>query len=245
MANLETQVLTDNQNDVIKAASILSSGGLIAFPTETVYGLGADARNGRAVASVYAAKGRPNFNPLIVHVANLTEAKHCAVFDDLSLKLADQFWPGPLSLVLPLAAHYDLSELVTAGLGTVAIRIPQHSTAQALLRAFGGPLAAPSANPSGRISPTSAAHVIGDMNGVIDGVIDGGTCSVGVESTILRVENNQVSLLRAGGVPIEDIERCLGHSIAKPSDPATPQSPGQLQSHYAPNTKVRLDAGYC
>lgn len=242
MADLKTQILATDTGGIEKAAQILSAGGLVAFPTETVYGLGVDARNGRAVASVYAAKGRPSFNPLIVHVASLNAAKRFATFNDIALKLASEFWPGPLSLVLPLTGNHGLSELVTAGLDTVAIRVPQHSTAQALLRAFDGPLAAPSANPSGRISPTQAAHVIGDMTGMIDAVLDGGACSVGLESTILKVEGDQVSLLRAGGISVEQVEACLGQPLTMPNDPKTPQSPGQLQSHYAPNAQVRLNA---
>lgn len=242
MTELKTQILCDDPNGLEQAASILSNGGLVAFPTETVYGLGADACNGRAVASVYAAKGRPSFNPLIVHLADLDTAKQFAQFDKTALDLAGAFWPGPVSLVLPLLENHGLSELVTAGLDTVAIRIPAHETAQALLHAFNGPLAAPSANPSGRISPTSASHVLSDMDSVIDAVVDGGSCQVGVESTILKVEGDRVSLLRAGGLPVEVIENCLGHLIAKPQDPDTPQSPGQLQSHYAPNAAVRLNA---
>jgi L-threonylcarbamoyladenylate synthase len=179
---------------------------------------------------------------LIVHVANLEHANQFACFNTQALKLAGAFWPGPLSLVLPLRKGHGLSELVTAGLDSVAIRIPQHPTAQALLDAFGGPLAAPSANPSGRISPTEASHVMADMNGVIDAVLDGGACAVGLESTILKITDTSVSLLRAGGISVEDIEQVLGQKIATPSDPATPQSPGQLQSHYAPNARVRLNA---
>ncbi|KAB7613958.1 threonylcarbamoyl-AMP synthase [Amylibacter sp. SFDW26] len=242
MTELKTQILCDDQNGLEQAASILSDGGLVAFPTETVYGLGADACNGHAVASVYAAKGRPSFNPLIVHVADLETAKRFAQFDKTALDLVGAFWPGPVSLVLPLAKNHGLSELVTAGLDTVAIRIPAHETAQALLKAFDGPLAAPSANPSGRISPTSAGHVSSDMDGIIDAVVDGGKCKVGIESTILKIEDDRVSLLRAGGLPVEAVEACLGHAIAKPQDPKTPQSPGQLQSHYAPNAAVRLNA---
>lgn len=225
-----------------KAAAILSAGGLVAFPTETVYGLAADARNGQAVARVYAAKGRPSFNPLIVHVADLNAARAYAVFNDLALQIADGFWPGPLSLVLPLAENHGLSDLVTAGLDSVAIRIPQHPVAQALLHSFNGPLAAPSANPSGRISPTNAAHVLSDMSGKVDAVLDGGACNVGLESTILKIDSSGVSLLRAGGVATEEIETVLGQVIAKPNAPKTPQSPGQLQSHYAPKAQVRLNA---
>jgi len=243
MADLQTKVLTADQSGVNKAAAVLSAGGLVAFPTETVYGLGADARNGRAVASVYAAKGRPSFNPLIVHVADLDTAKRYAIFNDLALSLAAEFWPGPLTLVLPLTKNHDLSELVTAGLDSVAIRIPQHPVAQALLNTFNGPLAAPSANPSGRISPTQAAHVVADMSGKIDAVFDGGNCTVGLESTILKIECSKVSLLRAGGISVEQIKNVLRQGIATPSDPKTPQSPGQLKSHYAPKAQVRLNVG--
>lgn len=241
MADLQTKVLKANQSGVNKAAAILSAGGLVAFPTETVYGLGADARNGHAVASVYAAKGRPGFNPLIVHVADLKAAKRYAIFNDLALSLAARFWPGPLTLVLPLTENHGLSELVTAGLDSVAIRIPQHPVAQALLNVFNGPLAAPSANPSGRISPTQATHVVVDMNGKIDAVLDGENCVIGVESTILKITGSKVSLLRAGGVSVERISNVLGQDIATPSDPKLPQSPGQLKSHYAPKAHVRLN----
>ncbi len=240
---MQTQCLSNNPSEVDKAAAILSAGGLVAFPTETVYGLGADARNGQAVAQVYAAKGRPSFNPLIVHVADLDMARQYAVFDAVALQIAAAFWPGPLSLVLPLTNDHGLSELVTAGLDSVAIRIPQHPVAQALLTAFDGPLAAPSANPSGRISPTQAAHVTSDMSGKIDAILDGGACRVGLESTILKADGSGVSLLRAGGVPTEEIEVILRRAIAKPSDPKKPQSPGQLQSHYAPKAQVRLNVG--
>lgn len=242
MTDLKTEILAADPDGINRAAQILSASGLVAFPTETVYGLGVDARNGRAVASVYAAKGRPSFNPLIVHVANLDTAKRFASFNDLAHKLAAEFWPGPLSMVLPLAPDHGLSELVTAGLDTVAIRIPQHPIAQGLLHAFDGPIAAPSANPSGRISPTQAEHVIADMTGRIDAVINGGACDVGLESTIVKVDGNAVALLRAGGVAVEAIEDALKQCIARPNDPDTPQSPGQLQSHYAPNAQVRLNA---
>lgn len=242
MANLKTHDLAIDQNGLDKAAAILVEGGLVAFPTETVYGLGADARNSRAVGRVYAAKGRPSFNPLIVHVATLEVAQEYAVFSDLALKLTAEFWPGPLSLVLPLAKGHGLSDLVTAGLDTVAIRMPAHPVAQDLLNRFNGPLAAPSANPSGQISPTDATHVLSDMGGKIEAVLQGGACSVGLESTILKVSNANVSLLRAGGVSVEKIEGLLGQTIALPSDPTTPQSPGQLESHYAPNAGVRLEA---
>ncbi len=223
------------------AVDVLRAGGLLAFATETVYGLGADARNGAAVAAIYAAKGRPAFNPLIIHVADLESGEKYGVFSNLARQLANAFWPGPLSLVVPVRKDAGLSSLVTAGLETVAIRVPAHEGAQALLAAFDGPVAAPSANPSGGISPTRAAHVMAGLNGRIDGVLEGGDCAVGLESTILLV-NNEVALLRAGGVAVEDIEAVLRGPILRPSDPETPQSPGQLASHYAPNAAVRINA---
>ncbi len=228
-------------NDVQAAADVLRSGGVLAFATETVYGLGADARNGDAVAAVYAAKGRPAFNPLIIHVADLAMAKRFGVFSDTARLLAEAFWPGPLSLVVPLRKDAGLSSLVTAGLDSVAIRVPAHSGAQALLAAFDGPVAAPSANPSGGISPTKSAHVRAGLNGRIDGILEGGDCAVGLESTIVLVDAD-VALLRAGGVAVEDIEAVLRGAIARPEDPETPQSPGQLASHYAPNAAVRINA---
>lgn len=234
-----TQVFTADQ--VGQAAEVLRAGGLLAFATETVYGLGADARDGTAVAAVYAAKGRPAFNPLIVHLADLATAERYAVFSPLARKLAAAFWPGPLSMVLPVRRDAGLSSLVTAGLETVALRVPAHAGARALLAEFDGPVAAPSANPSGGISPTQVDHVLAGLDGRIDGILSGGACGVGVESTILLVEDH-VSLLRAGGVSVEDIETVLGTKLARPEDPSTPKSPGQLASHYAPNAALRMDA---
>jgi len=236
-----TAKIAPDQAGLAQAARVLAEGGLVAFPTETVYGLGADARLGQAVAAVYEAKGRPSFNPLIVHVANLNAAQNYAVFSETALQLANAFWPGPLSLVLPLQADAGLSDLVTAGLPTVAIRVPAHPIGHALLAAFDGPIAAPSANISGRISPTTAAHVLDGLDGRIEGVVIGPACTVGIESTILAVDGSEVSILRAGGVTVEEIETCLGHAIARPQDPETPLSPGQLQSHYAPKALIRLN----
>lgn len=230
-----------NPEEVNAAADILRGGGILAFATETVYGLGADARNGDAVAAVYAAKGRPAFNPLIIHVTDLAMAERFGVFSDTARMLADAFWPGPLSLVVPLRSDAGLSSLVTAGLGSVAIRVPAHDGAQALLRAFDGPVAAPSANPSGGISPTRSSHVLARLHGRINGILEGGDCAVGLESTIVMV-GSEVALLRAGGVAVEDIEAVLRSPIARPEDPKTPQSPGQLASHYAPNAAVRINA---
>ncbi len=242
MTSDRPQRLQPDQQGIARAAAILRDGGLVAFPTETVYGLGADARNDRAVASVFAAKGRPDFNPLIVHVPDWQAAQALCRFNDTADRLADAFWPGALTLVLPLRAGAGLSRLVTAGLETLAIRVPDHPLAQALLRASGLPIAAPSANRSGRISPTTAAHVVSSLGGRIDAVLDGGPCPVGLESTIVGCSDAPV-LLRAGGLPVEAIEACLGRPLVLPSGEAgQPSSPGQLESHYAPSGTLRLNA---
>ena len=226
-----------------KAAAILSVGGLVSFPTETVYGLGADARNDVAVAKIYAAKGRPSFNPLIVHLADMASVANYCEINDTARQLAAAFWPGALTLVLPLKADAGVSKLVTAGLDTLAVRVPDHSVAHGVLSAFGGPIAAPSANPSGRISPTTAAHVAAGLAGRIDAVVDGGECHVGVESTIVSCVGAP-ALLRAGGIPVEALEACLGQELVVGQDPDLPTAPGQLASHYAPQGKVRLNAPY-
>jgi L-threonylcarbamoyladenylate synthase len=226
---------------IAAAAKLLAAGGLVAFPTETVYGLGADARNDAAVAAIYAAKGRPSFNPLIVHVANQQAAAKYAEFSDAARQLAMAFWPGPLSLVLPVAANAGLSDRVTAGLDSVALRVPAHPLGHALLSAFGGPVAAPSANISGRVSPTTPQHVLDGLDGRIKAVLMGGACDVGLESTILSVIGDKVSLLRAGGITAEAIENLLGQAIGRSLDPDRPQSPGQMASHYAPAALIRLN----
>lgn len=237
----DTQMLGATPPELAIAARILASGGLVAFPTETVYGLGADACNDRAVAAIYAAKGRPTFNPLIVHVPDLESAARYCHLDDGAARLADAFWPGALTLVLPLRSGAGISRLVTAGLDTLAIRVPDSATAQGLLRAFGGPVAAPSANPSGRISPTRADHVMAGLGGRIDAIVDGGSCSVGLESTIVGFGDGP-TLLRAGGIPVEALETCLGQTLRTSLDATdNPVAPGQLMSHYAPNGQVRLD----
>lgn len=223
------------------AAALLRAGGLVAFPTETVYGLGADARNSDAVGQIYAAKGRPSFNPLIVHVADAAQAMTLVTWSEMAQALANAFWPGPLTLVLPLRNGHGLSPLVTAGLGTVGIRIPQQEVTQRLLRSFDGPVAAPSANPSGKISPTSADHVMDGLDGRIAAVVDGGACHVGLESTIIGFNADRPVLLRAGGVAAEDIEALLKQSLAQP-DGTIISAPGQLASHYAPRGTVRLNA---
>ncbi|WP_394154619.1 L-threonylcarbamoyladenylate synthase [Loktanella salsilacus] len=240
-ATSETMVFDRDDAGLAKAADILAHGGLVAFPTETVYGLGADARRSDAVAGIYAAKGRPSFNPLIVHVADLAAAKELVTFTPQAYRLAQVFWPGALTLVLPLRAKAGISSLVTAGLTTLAVRVPDHPVAQGLLRAFGGPVAAPSANPSGRISPTTAAHVVAGLAGRIGGVVDGGACGVGLESTIVDVTGDPI-LLRAGGVAAEALVSTLAHPLIRQSGVATITAPGMLASHYAPQGTVRLNA---
>lgn len=243
MKNEQLLMLTPDVAGLEKAAAILAGGGLVSFPTETVYGLGADARNDRAVAGIYEAKGRPSFNPLIVHLADADAAAVYCEFNNVAHRLAQAFWPGALTLVLPLKADARISKLVTAGLDTLAVRVPDHPVARGLLEVFGGPVAAPSANPSGRVSPTTAAHVAAGLGGKIDAVMDGGDCAVGVESTIVSCVG-EPALLRAGGIPVEALEACLGRALATPQDPVTPTAPGQLKSHYAPQGKVRLNAPY-
>jgi L-threonylcarbamoyladenylate synthase len=243
---LKTQILPVGEAAVATAARSLAAGGLVAFPTETVYGLGADATNPAAIARLYQAKGRPAFNPLIAHVRDLSSARQIARFDATALALAEAFWPGPLTLVLPKTPDCAVADLATAGLDTVAIRIPAHPVARDILRVFGGPVVAPSANLSGHVSPTTAAHVQNDLAGRIDLIVDGGAVAVGVESTIVGCFE-QPMLLRPGGVPRADIERLLGRALVQPpedadSDNGQPLAPGMLASHYAPRTKVRLNA---
>ncbi len=233
----DTRVLLPDADGLSQAAAILRRGGLVAMPTETVYGLAADATNDHAVAGIFAAKGRPRFNPLIVHCADLAAVEGVAVLTPLARRLAAAFWPGPMTLVLPLRG--GVSPLVTAGLNTVAVRLPAHPVARALLRAFGGPLAAPSANPSGRISPVAVAHVLDGLGGRIDAVVDGGDCAVGLESTILDATGDAPVLLRAGGLAVEAIE-ALGLIVTVSSGGAI-TAPGQLASHYAPRGRVRLN----
>ena len=238
---LETRVLGTSPDEITKAGQRLAKGQLVAFPTETVYGLGADATNDTAVARIFAAKGRPSFNPLIAHVPDMKTAERLCDFTDAARRLADAFWPGALTLVLPLKPDSGISKLVTAGGPSLAIRIPAGDVATALLNAAGRPIAAPSANPSGRVSPTTAAHVLAGLNGRIDAVLDAGPCPVGVESTIIGFEDGP-TLLRAGGIPAEAIEACLGTSLKTPAIDAPLTAPGQLASHYAPNAPLRLNA---
>jgi len=225
-----------------RAAQLLRAGELVAFPTETVYGLGADATSDAAVARIFAAKGRPRFNPLIVHVPGLAQAERLAAFDERACVAARRFWPGPLSLVLLRRPECSLSLLASAGLDTIALRVPAHPVAQALLRAAGRPIAAPSANRSGRVSPTTAAHVAAELDDRVTLVLDAGPCPVGVESTVLDLTGRVPALLRPGGVTIEQLTEIFGAiETAVPGEDA-PRSPGRLPSHYAPGRPLRLDA---
>jgi L-threonylcarbamoyladenylate synthase len=243
---LKTRILPAGAAATAAASQVLAEGGLVAFPTETVYGLGADAANAAAIARLYQAKGRPAFNPLIAHVGDLDAARKIARFDAVALRLAETFWPGPLTLVLPKAQNCPVAELATAGLDTVAVRISAHPVARDILRAFGHAVVAPSANLSGHVSPTTAAHVQGDLEGRIELIVDGGAVEVGVESTIVGCFDGPM-LLRPGGVRRAAIERVIGHALAKPpadadSETGQPLAPGMLASHYAPRARVRLDA---
>ena len=242
----KTLILPAGEAATDAASRTLAAGGLVAFPTETVYGLGADASNATAIAHLYQAKGRPAFNPLIAHVPDFAHAMRIGGFDACAAKLAQAFWPGPLTLVVPKTLGCPVADLATAGLDTVAIRIPAHPVAHAILRAFGGAVVAPSANISGHVSPTQASHVESDLSGRIDLIVDGGPVAVGVESTIVGCFETPV-LLRPGGLPREQIEAVLGEPLGRlatnaVSESGQPLAPGMLASHYAPRANVRLNA---
>ena len=225
-----------------RAADLLRARGLVAFPTETVYGLGADATNARAVARIFEAKGRPSFNPLISHCPNAESAFAHGRFDARARALADAFWPGPLTLVVPRAADSAIAELTGAGLPTLALRVPGAEIARRLIAAAGRPVAAPSANRSGSISPTTARHVADSLGDAVDLILDGGPCTVGVESTVIDLSGDHPALLRPGGLPREDLEAAAGLLVDPVRDPDAPASPGQLASHYAPTARLRLNA---
>jgi L-threonylcarbamoyladenylate synthase len=248
MLALATRIAQAAPAAIGEASSVLAAGGLVAFPTETVYGLGADATSDIAVAKLYAAKERPSFNPLIAHVADLAAAGRLARFDTLALRLAGAFWPGPLTLVLPRLERCPVGQLATAGLDTIAVRVPDHAVARDILLAFGKPVVAPSANRSGRVSPTSAEHVYADLAGRIDIIVDAGAAPLGVESTILACIG-RTTLLRPGAIPRAVIERFLGGEIATAAmadvaagDEERPIAPGMLASHYAPRALLRMNA---
>ncbi|UEM22823.1 threonylcarbamoyl-AMP synthase [Skermanella mucosa] len=246
------ELVPPSDANIARAAGLLRAGELVAFPTETVYGLGADATDDRAVARIFEAKGRPRFNPLIVHVPDQDSAEAIVRFDARAERLAETLWPGPLTLVLPRRPDSPLSLLVSAGLDSVAVRFPAHPVARALLKAAGVPVAAPSANRSGAVSPTTPLHVAESLGARVGLILSAGRCAVGVESTVLDLTAEAPVLLRPGGVTAEDLEALLGMPVLRPSqteaqaeaagDPAAPKSPGQLASHYAPGRPVRLGA---
>jgi len=235
------RVLPADPASLAEAARILLAGGLVAVPTETVYGLAADATNGAAVASIYTAKGRPSFNPLISHVADLAMAEELADFSPLARRLAERFWPGPLTLVLPRKASCPVSDLATAGLPSIGLRVPQHIATLEIIRRVGRPLAAPSANPSEELSPTTAAHVAAGLGSRIDLIIDGGACSAGLESTIIAPGETGAVMLRAGALARSEIELLTG-PLRSPDHARGIVAPGMLRRHYAPRARLRLDA---
>jgi L-threonylcarbamoyladenylate synthase len=234
-------------DSVERAARLLRDGALVAFPTETVYGLGADATNDTAVAKIFAAKNRPTFNPLIIHVADMDAARAIADISPRAENILNRFWPGALSAILPRSSESSVSRLASAGLDTLAIRMPAHDGARALLRAARTPIAAPSANSSGQISPTTAAHVAADLGDKVAIILDDGPCAIGLESTILDLSRDEPSVLRPGGVTLEAIESILGCAVARgwldaKDEQDVPTAPGMLRRHYAPDTPVRLNA---
>ena len=235
-----TTLLPASSAAIERATDILRQGGLVAFPTETVYGLGADAASPAAVAGIYAAKGRPRFNPLIAHVATLDAALREAALPEAAQRLAQRFWPGPLTLVAPALENGGVCELARAGLQSVALRVPAHPVALALIAAFGGPIVAPSANRSGHVSPVTAEHVMSDLSGRVDLVLDGGRSLEGLESTIVAFLDGRATLLRPGATPREAIEAALGERLASAGEAVI--APGMTQSHYAPRARLRLDA---
>jgi L-threonylcarbamoyladenylate synthase len=237
-----TEVAAADAAAIERAARLLREGGLVAFPTETVYGLGADATSPQAVARIYAAKGRPSFNPLIAHVADLAAARAQAILPPAALRLAEAFWPGPLTLVAPRAASGTVCDLACAGLSSVALRIPAAPVALALIRAAGRPIAAPSANRSGHVSPVTAQHVIEDLDGAVDLVLDGGRAERGLESTIVSFVGEAPRLLRPGALAREEIEAALGARLVGGADDGTIAAPGMTASHYAPRARLRLNA---
>lgn len=237
---LETIVLPFGDAAIAAAAEIIAAGGCVAVPTETVYGLAADATDGAAVAGIYAAKGRPSFNPLIVHVADVAMAKRLGLFDAVAAQIADAFWPGPLTIVVPRAADCAVASIATAGLDTIALRCPAHPAMRALIAASGRPLAAPSANASGGVSPTTAAHVSATLDGRVPLIVDAGACAAGLESTIVRAMGDRLMVLRPGPVTAEMLVEATGLPVVADSSGEI-RAPGQLASHYAPGKPLLLD----
>lgn len=238
-----SRVVSANAKSIQEAAEIIRNGGLVGMPTETVYGLAANAHDGEAVAKIYEAKGRPSFNPLIVHVGALDEAQSFAEINETAKILAHHFWPGPITFVLPKKPDGQISELATAGLDTVAVRVPAHMEARQLIQAAGVPIVAPSANRSGALSPTSPIHVAEGLGGRVDMVLAAGTCQIGLESTVIDLSGDAPIVLRPGAITAEDISHVLEQDVGyQTHEEDTPKSPGMLLKHYAPNTPVRLNA---
>lgn len=239
---MDPRILSSSPADMAQAVNVLRDGGLIGLPTETVYGLAADATNGQAVARIYEAKGRPSFNPLIAHVSSIEMAQREGVFGAHALDLVEAFWPGPLTLVVNVARSGTVSDLARAGLTSVALRMPGHKIAVSLIEQFGGPLVAPSANPSGKISPTRLQHVLQDMGDKLDLIFDGGACTTGIESTIIDARAERPALLRPGSLDPAAIDAVWPGLIRPDLNPKAPQAPGQLLRHYAPDAALRLNA---
>lgn len=243
MESIISQVLAATPENIVKASDLLRAGELVAFPTETVYGLGANATDGKAIAKIYEAKGRPSFNPLISHGASLEMLLPEAEFDDRALSLADKFWPGPLTMILPRKTSGKISDLACAGLPTIALRIPSHKIALDLIAAVGVPIAAPSANASGTLSPTAPHHVLSSLGGKVPIILAGGTTQYGLESTVVDLSGDDVVIVRAGAITAEDIADCLECTVTYQLEATDkPRSPGQLLRHYAPNKSLRLRA---
>ena len=238
---MQTKIFNTSRDDLSKASELIKSGGTLAFPTETVYGLGADATNKLAVAKIFQAKGRPSFNPLIIHCFSIEQIQTFAMWSSEAQTVADKFWPGPLTMVLPLLPNNQISSLALAGLQTVAVRMPDHSVAQSILQLANTPIAAPSANPSGAVSATKAEHVISRLNGKIEGIISGYSSKIGLESTIISFLP-EPSILRFGAIDETDISELLGLDLKKKRKDEKISAPGQLSSHYAPKGSIRLNS---
>jgi len=238
---MDERILKLSEHNLDLATRVLKRGGLIGMPTETVYGLAADAANGEAVAKIYSAKGRPSFNPLIAHISDINMAQREGVLRSEALKLAERYWPGPLTLVVEVAPTGTVCDLARAGLDSVALRMPDHPIPAQLIKSFGGPLVAPSANPSGRISPTQVDHVLRDIGDKLDLIFDGGTCSAGLESSVIDVRGEHPALLRPGPLEVARIEDVWPGLVRPALNPEAPQSPGQLLRHYAPKARLRLN----
>lgn len=237
------RIKTATPEAIQEAATLLNDGGLVAMPTETVYGLAANAFDGKAVARIFEAKGRPSFNPLIVHVFDVSEAQALVEFDDRAMMVADKFWPGPLTMILPRRGDCEISELVSAGLPTLAVRVPRHKVSRDLIQAAGVPLAAPSANSSGGLSPTAPIHVADSLGENVDLILAAGPSEVGLESTVLDLSGERAVILRPGAVTAEELSELLDEEVlVDAGESAKPKSPGMLLKHYAPDTPVRLNA---